>query len=203
MRTRTAALGCRPGCVRAHGEDSVGVLAVRPAATPPASGHRMRPAARWSTSSSRVCRQSGQASPYPPTPAAPLPGPGCPDVAEGDVPAAEGTRRNRRQVRSPHTSAQRPRSIHLFSSTAIAVPLAGMPAWRWLPRPTSLAKTLAGEAAQRRRHLNFQQPTALTSRSKRGDREGSRGDCPGRPGRGYRHAMRIGVPVSVPPAGLC
>src|SRR4030081_1405892 len=95
----------------------------------------------------------------------PPPGPGCPAVAEGDVahPA---------EVRSPHTSAQRPRSIHFFCSTAIAVPLAGVPAWPWLPRPTLLAKTLAGEAAQRRRRLNFQQPAALTSRSKRGEREG-------------------------------
>jgi hypothetical protein len=43
----------------------------------------------------------------------------------------------------------------------------------WLPRPTSLAKTPAGEAAQRRRRLNFQQPAAVTSRSKQGEREGS------------------------------
>src|SRR3977135_4652188 len=85
-----------------------------------------------------------------------------------------GTWRNRRKVRSPHTSAQRPRSIHSFCSTVIAVPLAGVPAWPWLPRPTSLAKTLVGEAAQRRRRLNFQQPAALTSRSIRGEREGAR-----------------------------
>jgi hypothetical protein len=46
------------------------------------------------------------------------------------VHAAEETRRNRRQVRSPHASAQRPRSSHFSVRQAIAVPLAGMPAWR-------------------------------------------------------------------------
>jgi hypothetical protein len=61
-----------------------------------------------------------------------------------------------------------------------AVPLAGVPAWPWLPRPTSLAKTLAGEAAQRGRRLNFQEPAAPTSRSKQGEREGSRGGLSGR-----------------------
>jgi len=47
--------------------------------------------------------------------------------------------RRRRKVRSPHTSAQRPRSIDFFCSSAIAVPLAGVAARRWLPRRTSQA----------------------------------------------------------------
>src|ERR1700730_9111167 len=91
-----------------------------------------------------------------------------------------GTWRNRRHLRSPHISAQRPRSVHFFCPTAIAVPSAGVPGWPWLPRPTSLAKTLAEEAAHRQRRLNFQQPAALTSRSKRGEREGSREGLLGR-----------------------
>ena len=53
--------------------------------------------------------------------------------------------RNRQKIRSPHTSAQRPRSLDFFSSTPIAAPLDGVPAWPWLPKPTSLAETLAEE----------------------------------------------------------
>ncbi len=39
----------------------------------------------------------------------------------------------------------------------------------------NLAQTLVGVAAQCRRRLNFQQPTALTTRPIRGERDGSRG----------------------------
>jgi hypothetical protein len=97
----------------------------------------------------------------PPPPAA---------VGEGDVAVTEDVPQAADSPITADVSAAA--MIHrLLPFNSNRPPLDGVAAWPWLPRPTSLAKTLAWEAAQRRRSLNFQQPAALTSRSKRGEWE--------------------------------